>query len=61
MLEVFRRNSEFAFAALAAVLVLYGVLAYFLLPLTWRHYEHQKGLAVLTMITRTGDDILGLL
>jgi LssY C-terminus len=55
----FRRNSELAFAALAAILVLYGLLAYFLLPLTWRHYEHQTGLAGLAMITRTGDDIPG--
>jgi hypothetical protein len=37
----------------------YGALAYILLPLTWRHYEHQRGLAGLTMITRTGDSIPG--
>ena len=39
--------------------VLYGLLAYFLVPLLWRHYEHQKGLAGLTMITHTHDGIPG--
>jgi hypothetical protein len=29
------------------------------LPLTWRHYEHQKDLAGLSMVTRTGDGIPG--
>jgi hypothetical protein len=41
------------------VLVGYGVLAYILLPLGWRHYEHQKGLAGLTMLTRTAQGIPG--
>src|ERR1700728_1621649 len=59
MLRATRRDSEFILAALIAGLSLYGFLAYLLLPLTWRHYEHQKGLASLTMITRTGDDIPG--
>jgi hypothetical protein len=59
MLQALRRDSEFLFAALAVALVLWGVSAYFLLPLTWRHYEHQKGLAGLTMMTRTGDNIPG--
>jgi hypothetical protein len=44
----------------AAVFVgLYGLLAYIVLPLTWRHYEHQSGLAGLPMVTRTGDFIPG--
>jgi LssY C-terminus len=59
MFQAFRRDSELAFAALTVILVLYGLLAYFLLPLTWRHYEHQKGLAGLNMVTRTHDDIPG--
>ena len=59
MLRATRRDSEFILAALIGGLSLYGFLAYLLLPLTWRHYEHQKGLASLTMITRTGDDIPG--
>ena len=37
----------------------YTALAYLLLPLFWTHYEHQKGLANLPMVTRTGQDIPG--
>ena len=48
-----------ALIALAIVLVVYGILAYIVLPLTWTHYEHQKGLAGLTMVTRTAQDIPG--
>ncbi len=44
----------FAVAALA-----YGVVAYALLPLLWRHYEHQLGLASKPMITRTAEGIPG--
>jgi hypothetical protein len=42
-----------------AVVGLYFLLAYIVLPLTWRHYEHQKALADLPMVTRTGDGIPG--
>jgi uncharacterized protein YjeT (DUF2065 family) len=59
MLQAVRWDAKAAFVALAVVLILYGILAYFLLPLTWKHYEHQKGLAGLTMVTRTGDGIPG--
>jgi hypothetical protein len=44
---------------LAALAALYVVLAYVLLPLAWTHYEHQKGLAGLPMVTRTGSGIPG--
>jgi hypothetical protein len=37
----------------------YGIIAYIVLPLTWTHYEHQKGLAGLTMLTRTVQGIQG--
>ncbi len=37
----------------------YGILAYLVLPRAWGHYEHQKGLAGLTMLTRTAQDIPG--
>jgi hypothetical protein len=53
------RNSKLALTGLAAVLIVYTALAYVLLPFTWRHYEHQKGLAAFSMITRTGDGIPG--
>jgi hypothetical protein len=59
MLEAIRRDSRLAFTAIVIVLGVWGVLAYFLLPLTWRHYEHQKGLAGLTMVTRNGEGIPG--
>jgi hypothetical protein len=57
MLEATRRDSELAIFALIVGGVLYGLSAYFLVPLLWRHYEHQKGLAGLTMLTRTRDEI----
>jgi len=38
---------------------LYFLLAYVVLPLTWRHYEHQHGLEGLTMVTRTASGIPG--
>jgi len=41
------------------LLSLYGLTAYMLLPLLWTHYEHQKGLAGLPMVTRTAQDIPG--
>ncbi len=48
-----------AFAGAAAAVGLYGFLAYIVLPLAWRHYEHQKALEGISMITRTGDKIPG--
>lgn len=35
----------------------YGVVAYALLPVLWRHYEHQQGLASKPMITETAEGI----
>jgi len=37
----------------------YGALAYIVLPELWTHYEHQRGLANLPMVTRTGQGIPG--
>ena len=37
----------------------YGLLAYIMLPALWTHYEHQKGLADLPMVTLTGQGIPG--
>lgn len=45
--------------ALFGGLALYVLLAYLLLPLGWRHYEHQRKLAGLTMVTQTGQGIPG--
>jgi hypothetical protein len=45
--------------ATSAVVGGYFLLAYLVLPMFWRHYEHQKGLAGLSMITRTATGIPG--
>jgi LssY-like putative type I secretion system component LssY len=52
-----RRRS--VIAAVLIVLCCYGILAYLLLPFAWTHYEHQKGLAGLPMVTRTAQGIPG--
>lgn len=41
------------------VVLFYTALAYLLLPLFWTHYEHQRGLANLPMVTRTAQGIPG--
>jgi LssY C-terminus len=48
-----------ALVVFAVVLVAYGLIAYIVLPRIWTHYEHQKGLASLTMVTRTAQSIPG--
>ena len=48
-----------AFFVVAMIVVCYGIIAYVLLPLAWAHYEHQKGLAGLSMLTRTAQGIPG--
>ena len=50
---------ERVLVAALAVVLLYTVLAYLLLPALWTHYEHQKGLANLPMVTRTAQGIPG--
>jgi hypothetical protein len=51
---------KLALSVAVAVLVgLYVLVAYIVLPLSWKHYEHQHELAGLTMVTRTGDGIPG--
>jgi LssY-like putative type I secretion system component LssY len=37
----------------------YALLAYLALPALWTHYEHQRGLANLPMVTRTAQGIPG--
>ena len=56
-----RRQSRLrtAIVAAATFLVAYGIIAYIALPLAWTHYEHQKGLAGHSMVTRTAQDIPG--
>jgi hypothetical protein len=52
-------RSKIILGVLAACLIGYGILAYIVLPLTWTHYEHQKALAGVVMLTRTGQGIQG--
>lgn len=44
---------------LLPVLLCYLLLAYLVLPLLWRHYEHQKKLDGLPMVTTTAQGIPG--
>jgi hypothetical protein len=53
-----RRFGRVARLSLFAVIA-YGVVAYLVLPTFWTHYEHQKGLATLPMVTRTAQGIPG--
>lgn len=56
----FRRSRpRVALIVLVASLLAYAIVAYVVLPLTWTHYERQKGLAGLAMVTRTAQDIPG--
>lgn len=46
-------------SSLIAIVVVYTLIAYLVLPVFWTHYEHQKGLASLPMVTRTAQGIPG--
>jgi len=59
MLWPTRRESKFAIIGATVFVALYLLLAYILLPSTWRHYEHQKKLASLSMVTHTRNGIPG--
>jgi hypothetical protein len=48
-----------ALASVAIIVACYGLLAYVVLPFIWTHYEHQKGLAGLSMLTQTAQGIQG--
>lgn len=57
-----RRAHALAVAALAilgSAAVLYGLAAYVVAPAIWSHYEHQRGLSGLSMVTRTRAGIPG--
>jgi hypothetical protein len=41
------------------IVMAYTLLAYLILPAVWTHYEHQKRLADLPMVTRTAQGIPG--
>jgi hypothetical protein len=50
---------ELVMMVLIAILLGYTSLAYIVLPAFWTHYEHQRGLATLPMVTRTAQGIPG--
>ena len=52
-------KTKIAIVVVTIILVCYGIIAYILLPKTWARYEHQNGLAGLTMLTRTAQGIPG--
>ena len=52
------RLEKFLLVALCVVMI-YAALAYLALPALWTHYEHQRRLADLPMVTRTPQDIPG--
>jgi hypothetical protein len=54
-----RSKLRIAFVIAAVLIGCYGIVAYIALPLAWTHYEHQKGLAGLTMLTQTAQGIQG--
>jgi hypothetical protein len=54
-----RSKMKITLIVIATIAASYGILAYIVLPLAWRHYEHQKGLAGLPMVTRTAQGIPG--
>ena len=54
----YARLEQFLLTALGIVLT-YTALAYLALPVLWSHYEHQRGLADLPMVTRTAQGIPG--
>jgi hypothetical protein len=54
-----RSRSTTVFSISIAIIAVYGLIAYIVLPLSWTHYEHQKKLAGLTMLTRTAQGIPG--
>jgi hypothetical protein len=56
-----QRRSRVRRTALLSLLILtgYSLVAYLVLPTFWTHYEHQKDLAMLPMVTRTAQGIPG--
>jgi hypothetical protein len=52
-------NRQRGLIALTALVIVYLLLAYVVLPALWRHHEHEPGLASLPMVTRTGTGIPG--
>jgi hypothetical protein len=52
-------KTHHALGLIAVALAIYAVLAYLVLPMVWKHYEHEKKLAGLPMVTTTAQGIPG--
>jgi hypothetical protein len=53
------KRSRRVLIGLASVVLIYVLLAYIVMPFAWSHYEHQRGLQDLPMVTRTAQGIPG--
>jgi hypothetical protein len=53
------KDLRLGLAIVTTVAGAYGLVAYVALPSAWTHYEHQKGLEGLPMVTRTNQGIPG--
>ncbi len=58
-LNLSKAKLKWALGTVAALALLYALLAYLALPDFWKHYEHQKKLAPLPTITATPQGIPG--
>src|ERR1700722_8817589 len=53
MLQTLKPDTRHASFIILLIVALWAIGAYGLAPLVWRHFEHQRGLADLTMVTYT--------
>src|SRR5580700_2675148 len=53
MLQSLERDTRHASFIILLIVALWATCAYGLAPFVWRHFEHQRGLAGLTMVTYT--------
>jgi LssY C-terminus len=59
MLQAIKRDTRHASFIILLIVALWAIGAYGLAPWFWRHYEHQRDLAGLTMVTYTRTGIPG--
>ena len=59
MLQAIERDTRHASFIILLIVAVWAICAYGLAPLFWRHYEHQRDLAGLTMVTYTRTGIPG--
>jgi len=58
-LQVIERDTRHASFVILLIVAVWAICAYILAPFAWRHYEHQHGLAGLSMVTQTKVGIPG--